>query len=261
MTITTDLSQKYGEKEFSNRPATSQFEALLTLAAGVALTGAGLWRRGWMGTALASGGGYLLYCGVSDFRRPYQGSVRVAFTIDKDAREIYDFISNPENWNRFVHAIELRNLGDGELQLRIGRAAGIDFKSHIELTDQKRGEYIAWASSEQMLEHRGVINLKKAPGDRGTEISVALEYKAPAGPIARSLAHLVGWHPEQVVRESLRRLKQLMEAGEIPTTEGQAVGSRGLTGAAKRVLYRERPSERRPIGSERTVSQAELAGD
>jgi uncharacterized membrane protein len=261
MTITTDLSQKYGEEEFSRRPATSQFEALLTLAAGVALTGAGLWRRGWMGTALAGGGGYLLYCGVSDFRRPYQGSVRVAFTINKDAQEIYRFISDPENWNRFLHAIELRNVGGGELQLHIGRPAGIDFKSHIEVTDQKPGEYIAWASSEQMLEHRGVINLKKAAGDRGTEISVALEYKAPAGPIARSLAQLIGWHPEQVVRESLRRLKQLMEAGEIPTTEGQAVGSRGLSGAAKQLLYRERPTEHRPAESELAVPQAKMAGD
>lgn len=56
------------------------------------------------------------------------------------------------------------------------------------------------------------------------------------------------------MRESLRHVKQLLEAGEIPTTIGQPVGRRGLKGAAMRVIYRERPSED-------AVEQTRLAGD
>jgi hypothetical protein len=70
---------------------------------------------------------------------------------------------------------------------------------------------------------------------------VALEYKAPTGPISRAAALFAGLDPEQLVREGLRQIKQLMEAGEIPTTVGQSVGGRGLKGTAKRVLFRERP--------------------
>jgi len=89
----------------------------------------------------------------------------------------------------------------------------------------------------------GVIRLqKRAPGDRGTEISVAsgIQSRGPAR-FARSLASLVGWGPEQVVRESLRHLKQLMEgrrdSQQLPE---QPVGARGMKGAALRVLfYRE----------------------
>jgi uncharacterized membrane protein len=254
MTITTNLAAKYGEKEFSRRPATSTYEALLTLAAGTALTGLGIWRRGWVGAALAAGGGYLLYSGVEDFRRPYQGAVRVSFTIAKDRQEVYAFVSNPQNWNRFLHAIRVENRGDGRFAFSIGEPAGIDFESHVEITDQQPNEHIAWASAEQMLEHRGVIHFKRAPGDRGTEVSVALEYKAPAGPIARGLASLVGWNPDQVVRESLRHLKQLVEAGEIPTTAGQPSGARGLSGTAKRIMFREGPSEQ-------AAEQARMAGD
>jgi uncharacterized membrane protein len=92
-----------------------------------------------------------------------------------------------------------------------------------------------------MVEHRGVVHFKKAPGDRGTEVSVALEYKAPTGPISRSLAMMAGFDPEQIVREGLRRIKQLMEAGEVPTTDGQSVGTRGIRGTAKRMMLRERP--------------------
>ena len=267
MTITTNLASKNGEREFSQRPATSTQEAILTLAAGGALAGLGIWRRGWFGATMGAAGGYLLYCGVRDFQRPYQGRVRVSYTISKDRQEVYDFAANPQNWPKFMHAIQVKNNGDGKFAFSIGEPAGIDFESNVEITDQQAGEHIAWASAEQMLEHRGVIRFKQAPGDRGTEISVALEYKAPAGPIARGLASLVGWGPEQVVRESLRHLKQLLEAGEIPTTQGQPAGARGIRGAAKRIMFREGPSEeavaqtRKPQSVDSVSSETRIAGD
>ena len=254
MTITTNLAAKYGEREFSERPATSTHEAILTLAAGSALAALGIWRRGWLGSALGAAGSYLLYCGVRDFQRPYQGRVRVSYTIAKGHNEVYDFASNPQNWGKFMHAIQLERQSGSRIRFSLGKPAGIDFQSNVEITDQQAGEYNAWASSEQMLEHRGVIRFKPAPGNRGTEVSVAFEYKASAGPIARGLAALVGWDPEQVVRESLRHLKQLIEAGEIPTTAGQPSGARGIRGAAKRIVFREGPTEQ-------SIEQTRVAGD
>ena len=254
MTITTHLSPRYGERGFSRRPAISASEAWLTLAAGAALVGIGIGRRNWLGAALASGGGYLLFCGIQDMRRPYQGRVRVSFTIAKDPRQVYDFVSDPENWKKFLHGIHLEPRSASRLRLVIGKPAGIDFESRVEVTDLKPGEYIAWASNDQMLEHRGVVRFDKAPGDRGTQISVALEFKAPAGPIARRLAWLAGCSPRQLVRESLRQVKQLIEAGEIPTVVGQPVGERGLKGAAMRMIHRERPRED-------ATDKTRLAGD
>jgi uncharacterized membrane protein len=254
MTITTNLAAKYGETTFSQRPATSTHEAILTLAAGSALAGLGIWRRGRLGTALGALGGYLLYCGARDFQKPYQGRVRVSYTIQKDRKQVYDFASNPENWGKFMHAIQLERRSESRFAFSLGKPAGIDFESDVEITDQHAGEHIAWASAEQMLEHRGVIRFKPAPGNRGTEVFVALESKVPAGPIARGLASLVGWNPEQVVRESLRHLKQLMEAGEIPTTAGQPSGVRGIRGTAKRIIFREGPTEE-------SVEQNRMAGD
>jgi uncharacterized membrane protein len=242
MTITTDLASKYGTKEFSRRHAPANLETMLTLAAGAAISIYGLVRRDWFGAAFAGGGGYLLYRGVSDLRRPYQGTARVAFTISKTPQEVYDYVRNPENWGHSLREPTFESDGGQNVTIRLGGDDGVEFNSRVEVTDEKPGEYIAWASADQMIEHRGVMRFKKAPGDRGTEISVAFEYKAPAGPIARSLAALVGLDPEQLVREGLRQIKQLMETGEIPTTTGQPVGARGLRGTAKRVLYHERPA-------------------
>jgi uncharacterized membrane protein len=247
MTITTNLAEKNGGKEFSRRPATTNIETALTFATGAAIGIYGAVRRDWFGAALAAGGGYLMYCGVSDLRRPYQGKVRKAFTINKTPQEVYDFVRNIGNWGDSIREPKFEHDGQGNVVLRFGTKHGAELKSHIEITDEKPGEFIAWASEEQMLEHRGVVRFKQAPGNRGTEISVALEYKAPTGPISHALASFAGLDPDQLVREGLRQIKQLMEAGEIPTTAGQPVGARGLRGTAKRVLYHERPAaEMRP---------------
>jgi uncharacterized membrane protein len=242
MTITTNLAEKEGAETFCRSRATTNVETAIALAAGTAIAIYGALRRDWFGAALAGGGGYLVYRGVSDLNRPYQGRVRAAFTINKSPQEVYDFVRNPDNWGRALREPKFRHDGQGNVTLRFGMNDRAELKSRIEITDQKPGQFIAWASEEQMLEHRGVVRFKKAPGDRGTEISIALEYKSPAGPISHALASLTGLDPEQLVREGLRQIKQLMETGEIPTTEGQPVGARGVIGTTKRVLYHERPA-------------------
>jgi hypothetical protein len=68
------------------------------------------------------------------------------------------------------------------------------------------------------------VQLRPAPGDRGTEIAVRLRDGAPSGPGAAA-ARLKGDDPRWAVRRALRDAKQLLEAGEIlgpsrpPTTE------------------------------------------
>jgi uncharacterized membrane protein len=137
-------------------------EALLTLAAGAALVGTAIWRRSAVGALLAGAGGYLIYCGITDSRRPYQGAVRVGVTIDKDPNRVYDFVSDPQNWNKFLHVLQLESRGLGRLRLAIGKPAGIDIESRVTITDHKPGEYIAWASDQQILEHRGVIPIRQS---------------------------------------------------------------------------------------------------
>ncbi len=57
-------------------------------------------------------------------------------------------------------------------------------------------------------------------------MTVNVEYVPPAGKLGAVVAQMFGEHPEQQIREDMRRLKQLMETGEIPTTVGQPHGRR-----------------------------------
>ena len=63
---------------------------------------------------------------------------------------------------------------------------------------------------------------------------------------------LTGRHPKQAVIENLRHLKALAETGEIPRTQGQPHGPRGISGTAKESLYCETTAT--PIGSQRMAS-------
>ena len=53
---------------------------------------------------------------------------------------------------------------------------------------------------------------------------VRLQYDPPAGKTGAIVAWLFGHDPAAVIREDMRRFKQLTETGEVPTTEGQPRG-------------------------------------
>jgi uncharacterized membrane protein len=53
---------------------------------------------------------------------------------------------------------------------------------------------------------------------------VRLRYVPPAGIEGALVAKLMGEEPAIQLEQDLHRLKQMMEAGEVPTTEGQPHG-------------------------------------
>ena len=57
------------------------------------------------------------------------------------------------------------------------------------------------------------VTFREAPGDRGTEIYVALEYTPPLGSIGVAVGLLTGEEPAQQVADDLRRFKQIVERG------------------------------------------------
>ena len=55
------------------------------------------------------------------------------------------------------------------------------------------------------------------------------------------VAKLFGKDPRFLMNQDMRRLKALLEAGEIPTTDGQSHGPRSMMAAAARVLDPDNP--------------------
>jgi uncharacterized membrane protein len=85
-----------------------------------------------------------------------------------------------------------------------------------------------WQSSEyrpQYIEGAdAAVSFADAPGDRGTEIYVDLEHKAPAGKLGEIVQKLVGAEPLAKVKDDLRRFKQYVETGVIARSDGSPEG-------------------------------------
>jgi uncharacterized membrane protein len=223
-------------------------ERALSAAGGGALALTGLARRGAAGAALAMAGGWLLYRGASGKDPLYRAlgintaathagplasvrhkegiRVKRSVTINRPQEELFRFWRNFENLPRVMSHLEsVAVLDDGRshwvAKAPAGRTAEWDAVIHTETAN----ELIAWRSTEgSQIPNAGSVRFRSAPGERGTEVTVTLEYSPPLGPVGALLATLFGEEPSMQVREDLRRFKALMEAGEAPTTEGQSSG-------------------------------------
>jgi hypothetical protein len=60
------------------------------------------------------------------------------------------------------------------------------------------------------------------------------------GKLTSAWETLVGRNPKQAVIENLRHFKALAETGEIPRTQGQPHGDRGIIGKMKESTYGEK---------------------
>ena len=146
-------------------------------------------------------------------------------TINRPQHEVYAFWKNFESFPRFMRHLEsVEMLGNGRSRWRAVAPAGTTVEWEAEVTEDRDGELIAWRSVEgSQIENRGTVNFRPAPGARGTEIRVRLEYSPPAGRLGQGIAWLFGKDPEQQIRHDLRRFKQLMETGEIPVSDGMGL--------------------------------------
>ena len=111
----------------------------------------------------------------------------------------------------------------------------IEWDSEI-LADEP-GKRIAWRSIAGDSSNAGEVIFDAAPGDRGTLVAVLQEFRI--GKIANVWETLVGRNPKQSVIENLRHFKAFAETGEIPRTQGQPSGPRGIIGKMKKSLYGE----------------------
>jgi uncharacterized membrane protein len=116
--------------------------------------------------------------------------------------------------------------------VKASRLVGGKVEWDAEVTHDTPDQLIAWQSLPgSIIETHGEIRFEKAPGDRGTEVHVIMEYSPPAGRLGHWVTSMLGQNPKRLVREDLRNFKHLMEVGELPTIQDQPKGT--CTGTGK----------------------------
>ncbi len=214
----------------------SEVERWAALIGGGAMVLMGLKRGSLRGALTALAGGGLIYQGATKQSTIQQAQeaiginqpikVEKTVTINKSAEELYRFWHNFENLPTFMKHLKSVKVYNEKRSHWIANAPlGNSVEWDADILEDRENEFISWASVEGAdVDNSGFVRFKKAPGDRGTEVKIVLEYNPPGGVLGATVAKLFGEEPEQQIGDELRRFKMLMEAGEIATTEGQSSG-------------------------------------
>ena len=139
--------------------------------------------------------------------------------IARPRDELFQFWRRFDNLPRFMDNLESVTVLDGRrshwvAKGPLGTRVEWDAEIHNEIPD----ELIAWRSLPGSdVDQAGSVHFMPGSGG-GSEVRVVLRYAAPAGKIGEAIGHVLGEDPRQQIADDLRRFKQVMEAGEVPTT-------------------------------------------
>ena len=146
----------------------------------------------------------------------HAGRIVRAVTVNRPAEELYRFWRDLENLPRVMpHLESVEARGDRTSHWVASSPLGVRVEWDAEIVDDRPNERVSWRSVEGSDVHStGSVRFEPAPGGRGTEVVVEMEYDVPGGPIGSVIAILAGEEPKQQVSDALRRFKQVMETGE-----------------------------------------------
>lgn len=227
----------HGESLHGPRPINvGSAERAASVALGAGLTLLGLSRRSIPGLLVAGFGGALLHRGVTGNCHGYQAmGVRPedatatshplnrvihgtrSITINRPAGEIYRFWRDFKNLEQLIPRLRrVEDLGGDRYRWTIDGPGGQELSFTSRLTEDRADECLAWHSEEgTTLYNAGRIEFEPAPGGRGTRVTLQFRYRTPYGVLGAALAKVQMASPYGEMVEALRRMKQLLETGEI----------------------------------------------
>jgi uncharacterized membrane protein len=210
-----------------------EIERWASLAAATAVLAYGFSRRSAPGVALAAVAATPFAYRVAAGKWPFESGdtrsalsgergihVREAVRIERPVSEISAFWRQLENLPRvFTHLERVTDLGNGRSHWVARGPADLSVEWDAEIINEVDNKVIAWRSlPESDVVTAGSVNFKPVRSGQAAVVSVHLQYEPPAGHAGAMLARIFGREPSQTIREDLRRLKWVMEAGEIPRT-------------------------------------------
>jgi uncharacterized membrane protein len=229
----------------------AEVERWASALGGAALAVYGIRQRSMAGAMIAASAGALIYRGATGHCPVYAAAgvsthdgystkaalggrrgvhIEEAVTINASPEALYSFWRDFENLPRFMrYLVSVKKL-DERRSHWVAKAPGRrTVEWDAEIINEIPGELVGWRTLDGAdVVSAGSVKFKPAGHGRGTEVHVRLQYEPPAGKVGAAVAWILGHEPSQTIREDLRRLKQILEAGEVPTIEGQPRGRQSI---------------------------------
>lgn len=214
-------------------------ERLATIAIGVDLLAYGWKRRSSLGLGAQAVGVPLIVAGIAG-ARPWPGvfdddtrdalsgpkgiHVKESVRIARPVSEVYEAWRDLERLPTIVDGLERVTVkGDGRSHWVAHGPGNLPVEWDAQVINDEANKVIGWRTLPGSdVQCAGAVRFEEAPGQRGTQVTVHLQYAPPAGRVGATIARLAGRDPGQEVREGLRRFRQVLEAGELPTNRAFA---------------------------------------
>ncbi|SCG60101.1 SRPBCC family protein [Micromonospora inositola] len=172
------------------------------------------WAVAGAATAAAIGVGRM----VARRRRPHQLErvdgwyvVRRGIIVDRPMEAVIGFWTDRERLDRaLAEWATLERLDENLWRCVASDPAGRGTEWRAELTVDGPGR-LSWRVTEGPVAEQGRVELVSAPQDRGTEIRTEMRWRS--SPVRRALGLTTGRDPEIGLRDTLRRVKSLVETG------------------------------------------------
>lgn len=141
-----------------------------------------------------------------------------AVTIRRPVAEVFAHFRDFAQLPTFMENVERVDVIDPRRSHWVVKAPGgrtVEWDATV--TDERENALIAWQSAEGAdVANSGRVEFRDA-GERGTVVTATIAYDPPGGVIGKVIAKMFQREPAIQARRDLRRLKQLMETGEIAT--------------------------------------------
>jgi len=141
-------------------------------------------------------------------------------TINAPRQALYAFWRDFRNLPLFMENIESVHVFDERRSHWVVKGpADSTVEWDAVIVEDVPGESIAWSTTDEAeVPNSGRIEFHDTTNGRGTQVTVNIVYDPPVGKLGKAVAKLFGREPTVQARQDLRRFKQLMETGEIPTS-------------------------------------------
>lgn len=212
---------------------------------GSALVLVGLGRRSPRGTVLAITGSVLLSSGLgvtARIRRAIasrtsaggrQGDrtartagteVTRSITVGEPADDLYERWRDPDHFSRIVgHVADVTSRDSNRLRWTVDGPGGREVSWETRFVEEEPGELLSWETpADATLPNAGSVRFSPAGDDRGTVVTLSVDFDPPGGSLGTAALRRIDVVPETFVGVALDRFKSLVETGEIPTLEKNA---------------------------------------
>ncbi len=146
-------------------------------------------------------------------------------TVHRPRGEVYGFWRDFSNLPQVMSHLERVEILSDERSRWVAKPiGGKEIEWEAKIINDRQDELIAWESLPgSSFSNAGTVRFEDAPGNRGTEITLKMQYSIPGGVLTKQLLTILGHSPEEQLKKELRRFKQFMEASELPVNAGNGV--------------------------------------